>query len=127
LRRKRLFEIADEFDCNKIALGHNKDDIIETLFLNIFYSGEISTMVPFQPFFKGRFTVIRPLALADEKLIVSFARNQKFPEFVNPCPTAGNSKRQQIKTLLNQLYRSNKKIKGNIFRAMSHVNLEYLL
>ena len=127
LRRKRLFEIADEFDCNKIALGHNKDDIIETLFLNIFYSGEISTMVPFQPFFKGRFTVIRPLALADEKLIVDFTRNQKFPEFVNPCPTAGNSKRQQIKTLLNQLYRSNKKIKGNIFRAMSHVNLEYLL
>ena len=127
LRRKRLFEIADEFDCNKIALGHNKDDIIETLFLNIFYSGEISTMVPFQPFFKGRFTVIRPLALADEKLIASFARNQKFPEFVNPCPTAGNSKRQQIKTILNQLYRSNKKIKGNIFRAMSHVNLEYLL
>ena len=127
LRRKRLFEIADELACNKLALGHNKDDIIETLFLNIFYSGEISTMVPFQPFFKGRFTVIRPLALADEKLIVSFARNQKIPEFVNPCPTAGNSKRQQIKILLNQLYRSNKKIKGNIFRAMSHVNLEYLL
>jgi tRNA 2-thiocytidine biosynthesis protein TtcA len=127
LRRKRLFEIADELDCNKIALGHNKDDIIETLFLNIFYSGEISTMVPSQPFFKGRFTVIRPLSLADEKLIVNFARHQKFPEFFNPCPTAGNSKRQQIKTLLNQLYRSNKKIKGNIFRAMSHVNLEYLL
>jgi len=127
LRRKRLFEIADELHCNKIALGHNKDDIIETLFLNIFYSGEISTMVPFQPFFQGRFAVIRPLALADEKLIASFARNQKFPEFVNPCPTAGNSKRQEIKAILNQLYRSNKKIKGNIFRAMSHVNLEYLL
>ena len=127
LRRKRLFEIADELNCNKIALGHNKDDIIETLFLNIFYSGEISTMVPFQPFFKGRFAVIRPLALVDEKLIKSFARKQKFPEFANPCPTAGNSKRQQIKTLLNQLYLSNKKIKGNIFRAMSHVKLEYLL
>jgi tRNA 2-thiocytidine biosynthesis protein TtcA len=54
LRRKRLFEIADELDCNKIALGHNKDDIIETLFINIFYAGEISTMVPCQPFFEGR-------------------------------------------------------------------------
>lgn len=127
LRRKRLFEIADELDCNKIALGHNKDDIIETLFLNIFYSGEISTMVPFQPFFQGRFTVIRPLAMVDEKLIVRFAENQQFPKFVNPCPTAGNSKRMQIKTILNQLYRGNKKIKGNIFRAMSHVNLDYLL
>ena len=53
LRRKRLFELAHELGCNKVALGHNKDDIIETLFLNICYAGEISTMVPLQPFFKG--------------------------------------------------------------------------
>lgn len=127
LRRKRLFEIADELGCNKLALGHNKDDIIETLFLNICFSGEISTMVPSQVFFKGRFTVIRPLAFADEKLIRAFAKEQNFPEFVNPCPSANNSKRQQIKTILNELYRSNKKIKGNIFRAMSHLKPDYLL
>jgi tRNA 2-thiocytidine biosynthesis protein TtcA len=127
LRRKRLFEIADELGCTKVALGHNKDDIIETLFLNIFYSGEISTMVPSQTFFEGRFTVIRPLAFAEESLIKTFARNQEFPEFVNPCPSATNSKRQQIKALLNDLYRSNNKIKGNIFRAMSNVNADYLL
>ena len=127
LRRKRLFEIADELDCNKIALGHNKDDIIETLFMNIFYAGEISTMVPSQSFFEERFTVIRPLAFADETLIKSFANDQKFPEFINPCPSASNSKRQEIKALLNDLYRSNNKIKGNIFRAMSHVRMDYLL
>jgi tRNA 2-thiocytidine biosynthesis protein TtcA len=127
LRRKRLFEIADELGCNKLALGHNKDDIIETLFLNICYAGEISTMVPSQTFFKGRFTVIRPLAYADEDLIRAFADEQGFPEFVNPCPSANHSKRQEIKTLLKQLYRSNKKIKGNIFRAMSRVKLDYLL
>jgi tRNA 2-thiocytidine biosynthesis protein TtcA len=127
LRRKRLFEIADELDCNKIALGHNKDDIIETLFMNIFYAGEISTMVPSQSFFEDRFTVIRPLAFADETLIKSFAKDQKFPEFINPCPSASNSKRQEIKALLNDLYRSNNKIKGNIFRAMSHVRMDYLL
>ena len=127
LRRKRLFEIADELGCNKIALGHNKDDIIETLFINIFYAGEISTMVPCQPFFEGRFKVIRPLAFADESLIKSFANDQKFPEFINPCPSASNSKRQEIKILLSDLYRSNNKIKGNIFRAMSHVRMDYLL
>ena len=60
LRRKRLFEVADELGCRKLALGHNKDDIIETLFLNICYAGEISTMLPVQPFFGGDFTVIRP-------------------------------------------------------------------
>jgi tRNA 2-thiocytidine biosynthesis protein TtcA len=127
LRRKRLFEIADELGCNKLALGHNKDDIIETFFLNICYAGEISTMVPSQTFFKGKFTVIRPLAYADENIIRAFAGEQRFPEFVNPCPSANHSKRQEIKAVLNQLYRSNKKIKGNIFRAMSRVKLDYLL
>ena len=127
LRRKRLFEIADELGCNKLALGHNKDDIIETLFLNICYAGEISTMVPSQPFFKGKITVIRPLAFADENRIRDFAREQNFPEFVNPCPSANHSKRQEIKETLKRLYKTNRKIKGNIFRAMSRVNLEYLL
>lgn len=127
LRRKRLFEIADELGCNKLALGHNKDDIIETLFLNMCYAGEISTMVPSQSFFQGRFTVIRPLAFADEDIISRFAGEKGFPEFVNPCPSAKVSKRQEIKNLLRQLYSSNKKIKGNIFRAMSHVNTDYLL
>ena len=127
LRRKRLFEIADELACNKLALGHNKDDIIETLFLNICYSGEISTMVPFQPFFSGKITVIRPLAFADEKRIRDFAKEQNFPEFINTCPSANNSKRQEIKDTLKRLYKTNSKIKGNIFRAMSRVKLDYLL
>ena len=87
LRRKRLFEIADELGCNKLALGHNKDDIIETLFMNICYSGEISTMVPVQPFFGGEFTVIRPLAYVEKKTIRRFAAEQTFPEFINPCPS----------------------------------------
>ena len=127
LRRKRLFEVAAELNCQKIALGHNRDDIIETLFLNMCYAGEISTMQPAQPFFKNKYTVIRPLAFADEAVIRRFGREQKFPDFVNPCPSAGRSKRREIKTLLYQLYRSNRKIKGNIFRSMSHVNVDYLL
>jgi tRNA 2-thiocytidine biosynthesis protein TtcA len=127
LRRKRLFEIADELGCKKLALGHNKDDIIETLFMNICYAGEISTMVPSQTFFQEKFTVIRPLAFVDEQLIRKFAKDQKFPEFINTCPSASNSKRKEMKAFLQQLYRGNKKVKGNIFRAMSHVNTDYLL
>ena len=127
LRRKRLFEIAAELDCNKLALGHNKDDVIETLFMNICYAGEISTMLPAQNFFDKRFTLIRPLAFADEDWIRRFAREQHFPDFENPCPTARTSKRREIKLLLKHLYHSNKKVKGNIFRAMSNVRPEYLL
>ena len=127
LRRKRLFQIADSLGCRTLALGHNKDDIIETLFLNICYAGEISTMVPRKEFFQGRFSVIRPLAMVDERSIRRFARSQGFPEFTNPCPSAGNTKRSDIKTMLEGLYRTNRKIKGNIYRAMSHVKTEYLL
>jgi tRNA 2-thiocytidine biosynthesis protein TtcA len=127
LRRKRLFEIADRLGCTKLALGHNKDDIIETLFLNICYAGEISTMVPRQEFFGGRFTVIRPLAMVEEKHIHRFAQAREFPRFSNPCPSAGNTKRSEIRAMLEGLYRTNRKIKGNIYRSMSHVRPEYLL
>ena len=127
LRRKRLFEIAHELGCRKIALGHNKDDIIETFFMNICYAGEVSTMVPAQPFFKGLFTVIRPLAFVEEDLIRRFVHQKGFTIYQNPCPSANQTKRQEMKAMLQQLYRSNPKIKGNVFRAMHHVKLDYLL
>jgi len=127
LRRKRLFEIAAELGCSKIALGHNKDDLIETLFINIFYAGEISTMKPVQSFFDGSFTVIRPLFLVEKNIINRFSAKEGLPNFVNPCPSAGRTKRQEVKEILEGLYRANKKVKGNIFRALSHVNRDYLL
>lgn len=126
-RRKRLFKIAETLGCSKVALGHNKDDIIETLFMNICYAGQISTMIPSQTFFNGKITVIRPLAYVEKETIRQFAVEQRFPEFTNPCPSATNSKRQYIKGLLDQLYQSNDKIKGNIFRSMKNVKPEYLL
>ena len=127
LRRKRLFEIADELDCTKIALGHHKDDIIETLFMNMCYAGEISTMKPVQTFFNEKLTVIRPLCFVEKGAIEKFAKNNHLPVFKNPCPTSDSSKRLQIKTILSELYRTNKKIKGNIFRSMNRVKPEYLL
>jgi tRNA 2-thiocytidine biosynthesis protein TtcA len=127
LRRKRLFEKARELDCSKLALAHNKDDIIETLFLNMFYAGEISTMMPYQPFFGGLLTVIRPLAFTDEEVLSRFAKQMQWPVVENPCPSAGRSKRAEIKSMLQRLYRCNRKIKGNVFRAIRHVRPEYLL
>jgi len=127
LRRKRLFEIAEGIGARKIALGHHKDDIIETLFLNMFYAGEISTMSPRQEFFKGTMTIIRPLAFLDEDIIRKFSELMAFPVFVNPCPSARRSKRDAIKKMLTDLYRTNRKIRGNIFRALHHVRLDYLL
>ena len=127
LRRKRLFEIARDKGCRKLALAHNKDDLIETLFLNVCYAGEISTMMPCQPFFKGKFTVIRPLAYADEEALRQFAAEMDCPVKQNPCPSAGKTRRAHIKAMLSRLYQSNDKIKGNIFNSLRHVKPEYLL
>ena len=127
LRRKRLFEISKDLGCSKLALAHNKDDIIETLFLNMCYAGEISTMKPYQPFFNGQLTVIRPLAYVDEDNLKRFAAQMQWSIKANPCPSAGRTKRAEIKAMLQRLYARNRKIKGNIFRAMRHVKPEYLL
>jgi tRNA 2-thiocytidine biosynthesis protein TtcA len=127
LRRARLFEIAGDLNCAKLALAHHKDDIIETLFLNMGYAGEISTMVPCQPFFGGRLMLIRPLAYVDEDDLGRFAKQMQWPIIENPCPSAGRSKRAEIKGMLQRWYAANKKIKGNLFRAMRHVKPGYLL
>jgi tRNA 2-thiocytidine biosynthesis protein TtcA len=127
LRRKLLFQTAEEIGCNRIAFGHHKDDLIETFFLNVFYGASISTMVPVQGLFGGKLTVIRPFYLVDEDLIRRYAQLMDWPEISLDCPTAGSSKREEIKNMLKLFYRSNRKIKGNIFHALQNVNAEYLL
>ena len=126
-RRKRIFSLAQRFGCNKVAFGHHKDDIIETLLLNIFYSAEISTMLPIQPLFDGKITLIRPLALLEERKIERFAKEMGLPYFPCGCPASGRSKRKKVKEMIGALERENGRVKGNIFRALSNVKLDYTL
>lgn len=121
LKRKTIFEKAAELRCNKVAFGHHKDDFIETFFLNLFFAGSASTIQPVQELFDGALTLIRPLYLLDEAIIKRYADEMDFPVIESGCPTAGSSMRAQIKSLLTNLYHTNKKIKGNIFNAMQRV------
>lgn len=125
-RRKRLFKIAQEMKCNKIALGHHKDDIIETFLLNIFYSSEISTMLPIQTLFKGKITIIRPLVFIEEKMLHRYAIEKGLPFGSSGCPVSGKTKRAEIKRLIETLEEKNKKVKGNIFRALSNIKPDYM-
>jgi tRNA 2-thiocytidine biosynthesis protein TtcA len=127
LRRKRIFEIAAERGCNKIAFAHHRDDIIETLLINMFYAREISTMMPNQEIFGGRLHIIRPLAYLREDLVKKYAKQRRFPIIENRCPTSKSSRRFYIKNLLNDLEKDNKDIRDNIFKSMSHVKMDYLL
>ena len=81
------------------AFGHHKDDIIETFFINICYSGQMGTMLPLQSMFDGRLTIIRPMAFADEERIRRFTVDMGFPIFENPCPSAAVSKRAEISAI----------------------------
>jgi len=127
LRRKIFFETAQELGCNKVALGHNKDDIIETFLLNTFYGGEISTMIPHQALFGGKLAIIRPLALVEEAKVRAYAKLREFPEVQDGCPTRGTTRRGTVKYLLGELDKMDKRIKKNIFAALSNVKGEYLL
>ena len=126
LRRKRMFEIAAEKGCNKVALAHHKDDMIETLMINILYGREISTMVPNQSIFGGKMNIIRPLAYIKEELVKKYAKEQGFPVVTNACPTSRTSKRAAIKKLLRELETEDKKVRENIFKALYHVKPDYL-
>lgn len=127
-RRKVLFDLAKRFGFNKIAFGHHKDDIVETILLNLFFRGEIGAMRPKQEFFNGKVVAIRPLAYETEERIDRFARSTKLDR-VCPfrCPRAQDTKRRMIKQLLKRLEKKNPSIKGNIFQALQNVRQEYLL
>ena len=127
LRRKEIFTLAEELNCNKIAFGHHRDDIIETLLINMFYGREISTMVPNQSIFSGKYHMIRPMAYLEEDLLKRYARERELPLIENPCPTEPTSRRAYIKKLLRDLEKDNKDIRNNIFKSMSHVKPDYLL
>ena len=126
LRRTALFQLAQELGSKKIALGHNQDDFIETFFINICYSGQVATMMPRQSFFADKMVVIRPLALVPATKVEKLSARLGLPVIQNPCPSSQLNKRQELRILLQSLYRGNRKVRGNIFHAMSHVNAEYL-
>ena len=127
LRRKRIFEIAAERGCNKIAFAHHRDDIIETLLINLFYGREISTMMPNQSIFGGKLHIIRPLAYLPEEPVKKYAGECRFPVVENRCPSSKTSRRHYIKNLIKTLERDNRDIRHNIWTAMSHVKPDYLL
>jgi len=125
-KRKEIFTIAEQNGANKIAFGHHKDDIIETTLLNLFFNGEVSTMNPKQEMFKGKLTIIRPLAYIEKKDITSFAKGAGLPVQVCACPYTDVSRRRQVRKIIEELCHSSRVIKSNIFRAPSRVKEEYL-
>jgi tRNA 2-thiocytidine biosynthesis protein TtcA len=126
-RRKALFETAVRLGATKVALGHHMDDIVETVLLNLFFRGEISAMCPKQELFKGKITIIRPLAYVEEDLIRKFAKELDFPHHKCACPNSITSKRTKVENIIKDLEEISPDIKKNIFRSVKRVKQDYLL
>jgi tRNA 2-thiocytidine biosynthesis protein TtcA len=128
LRRGILYTTAQKLGTNKIALGHHRDDLIETLLMNLMYSGQISAMPPRLVSDDGDNIVIRPLCYSAEADIAEYARLRQFP--ILPCDLCGSQdglKRKQVKQLIATLEADNPKLRGNLFAALGNVRPSQLL
>jgi tRNA 2-thiocytidine biosynthesis protein TtcA len=126
-RRKLLFKLAEKYSCRKIALAHHLDDIVETLLMNQFFYGEISTMPPNISMFDGEFNIIRPLAYIPEKSLNEYATRMNLPVSTTACPFSANgSRRKFIKELIGGLEKKCSYLKVNLFRSMKRIKPKYL-
>ena len=117
-RRKTLFQLADRLGCTKLAFGHHADDIAETTLMNLFYTATIRRMEPKMDLFKGRLTVIRPLAYVEERDIIPFVRASAFPIQGEPCPEGLSSRRAVVKRMLRELESECHDVKRHVYRAV---------
>lgn len=125
-RRKVLFDVAQELGCNKIALGHHKDDLVETLLMNLVFQGSIGTIPPLLQMEKMPIQMIRPLCLIEEKDIAEYAERSGYEKQVKLCPLEKVSSRADMKGLIKQLEKLNPNVRDSIFGAMENIKAEYL-
>jgi len=128
LRRGILYTVGKRLGATKIALGHHRDDMVETLLLNLFYSGQTKAMPPRLLSDDGESVVIRPLAYCAEEDIARFAEQKAFP--IVPCDLCGSQeelKRKRVKRLLDELTAENPTVRANVFAALANVKPTHLL
>ncbi len=133
LRRGSLYGLAERFRCNKIALGHHLDDLIETLLLNILFLGKISTMAPKLKSDDAKNIVIRPLSYVHERDIIEYSKLLKFPIVCCQCPLMcgetvhGDYKRRMVKNLISLLERRFPNVKDSMISSLGNLQPSHLL
>lgn len=125
-RRKTLFNVAQELGCNKIAFGHHRDDLIQTLLMNLIYQGTFATMPPILKMEKMPLQLIRPLCLIDEADLIRYAELRNYRKQPKLCPFEHISAREKAKDLLAYIKTLNPEAMDSIFGAMTNIKTNYL-
>lgn len=123
LRKGALMDYAKQLGCNKVALGHHYDDVVETFFMKLFYEGNIGCFSPVTYLSRRNITQIRPFIFAPEAEIKSTAERLELPVFKNPCPNDGESKRQEIKDFIYDLRKNYPDLKEKVFGGLCRAKL----
>lgn len=124
LRRGALHNVAKSLNCNKVALAHHRDDVVETVLLSTFYEGRFHTFSPVTYLGRKNLYLIRPLIYTEEKLVKEFIKANNITTVPSPCHIDGKTKRQYIKDLLMNLQKENREIKNNIFGAIKRLGID---
>ena len=117
-RRGALNSVAIREGCNKIALGHNEDDVLETFLLNLLYTGSINTFAPVSFMDRSKITLIRPLIYAPEKYMKKFVKKNEITVMPKVCPMDGYSKREDMKKMISDLKVDIPHIRANLYGAI---------
>lgn len=118
LRRGAINSVAVREGCNKIALGHNQDDVLETFLLNLFYTGSIGTFSPVSHMDRTGITLIRPLVYTPEKETKRFVKKNNLTVMPKVCPMDGTSKREDMRLMIFSLQKNIPMIRANLFGAI---------
>lgn len=125
-RRKTLFNVAQELGCNKIAFGHHRDDLLETLLMNLIYQGAVATMPPILQLDKMPIQIIRPLCLIDEADLIAHAQEKGYQKQKHLCPFEHVSSREKVKGLLAQIKALHPEAADTMYAAMTNIKTDYL-
>lgn len=126
-RRSQLFDMARDEGFTKIALGHHKDDLLETFILNVVYSGNVSTMSPHQRLFGDSLGIIRPMVYLEKEQVEMLADLAGLSPVKNFCPLSDTTRREKVRSILQHIYHREPEAKRSMFAALSNVRDEYML
>lgn len=125
-RRKKLFDLAKELGCTKIALGHHQDDILATLLMNLTFQGAFATMPPRLYMNKVDVDIIRPLCLVPEVDIVEYAKLRELKKQIKNCPYEQDSNRHDMQKVMDLLEKMNPEARHSLWGAMTNIQSDYL-